>query len=416
MDIRRFAPLVLAVALASCSSQAPSTSAPGTPGTQAPQAPKAPADRKYLLDRVDDAAIVQLYADGFTSLPLKQKTLIWHLYQAALAGRDIFIDQKHKDALEMREVIEQIIAYPQGVDAATLSAIQRYAKLFWLNNGPYNNLTARKFVLTCTPEQLKAAVDASAKAGAKYMTWEKTIDQKLERLAPMFFDPNVDPIVTNKTPGAGKDILQASANNLYSGVSMADLKGFNEKYGLNSRLVKQKGKLVEEVYRIDGGVEEHRAEPRKFLIDRLVAGRILRAGLGRRLDGGLQLIGRDLQHELPRREVVVRAVVEPEQLRVALDVGEHGGVDPLRMRDDLLDDLAHFKRVLVLLVDEDVAAGQGRHIQVVDQGLLLQRQRREAVGVELHDRGVVHALEQVFAIGRCGRCAVCGGCGGCHRS
>ena len=262
MDIRRFAPLVLAVALASCSSQAPSTSAPGTPGTQAPQAP---ADRKYLLDRVDDAAIVQLYADGFTSLPLKQKTLIWHLYQAALAGRDIFIDQKHKDALEMREVIEQIIAYPQGVDAATLSAIQRYAKLFWLNNGPYNNLTARKFVLTCTPEQLKAAVYASAKAGAKYMTWEKTIDQKLERLAPMFFDPNVDPIVTNKTPGAGKDILQASANNLYSGVSMADLKGFNEKYGLNSRLVKQKGKLVEEVYRIDGKYGNYIAEIVKHL-------------------------------------------------------------------------------------------------------------------------------------------------------
>ena len=48
----------------------------------------------------------------------------------------------------MREVIEQIVAYPQGVDAATLAEIQRYAKLFWLNNGPYNNLTARKFVLT----------------------------------------------------------------------------------------------------------------------------------------------------------------------------------------------------------------------------------------------------------------------------
>ena len=255
MDIRRLAPLVLVVALVSCSSQSTSTSAPGTtstPGTPGSQAPQTPSDRKYLLDRVDDAAVVQLYADGFSSLPLKQKTLIWHLYQAALAGRDIFIDQRHKDALEMREVFEQIIAYPQGVDAATLTEIQRYAKLFWLNNGPYNNLTARKFVLKLTPDQLKAAVFASAKAGAKYMTWEKTIDDKLARLGPMFFDPNVDPIVTNKTPGAGKDILQASANNLYSGVSMADLKGFHEKYGLNSRLVKQNGKLVEEVYRIDG--------------------------------------------------------------------------------------------------------------------------------------------------------------------
>ena len=246
MSIRRNAALILFVALAGCSSPEPAPPASTAKPAQPAQ------DRKYLLDRVDDAAIVQLYADGFSSLPLKQKTLIWHLYQAALAGRDIFIDQKHKDALEMREVIEQIVAYPQGVDAATLTEIQRYAKLFWLNNGPYNNLTARKFVLKLTPDQLKAAVVASAKAGAKYMTWEKSIDDKLARLAPMFFDPNVDPIVTNKTPGPGKDILSASANNLYSGVSMADLKGFTEKYGLNSRLVKQNGKLVEEVYRADG--------------------------------------------------------------------------------------------------------------------------------------------------------------------
>ena len=68
----------------------------------------------------------------------------------------------------------------------------------------------------------------------------------------MFFDPNVDPSVTNKTPGPGKDILSSSANNLYSGVNMADLRGFTEKHGLNSRLVKTNGKLVEEVYRVGG--------------------------------------------------------------------------------------------------------------------------------------------------------------------
>src|SRR4029453_18407186 len=141
--------------------EAPAPAAKATPTPAAPD-----PNRKYLLDRVDDAAVVQLYADGFSSLPLKQKTLIWHLYQAALAGRDIFIDQKHKDALEMREVIEQIIAYPQGVDAATLTEIQRYAKLSWLNNGPYNNLTARKFVLNIQPDRLNAAVFAAARSGA----------------------------------------------------------------------------------------------------------------------------------------------------------------------------------------------------------------------------------------------------------
>ena len=80
----------------------------------------------------------------------------------------------------------------------------------------------------------------------------ESVDRQLARLLPMFFDPNVDPIVTNKAPGPGKDILTSSANNLYSGVSTADLKGFTEKYGLNSRLVKRNGRLTEEVYRIDG--------------------------------------------------------------------------------------------------------------------------------------------------------------------
>jgi dipeptidyl-peptidase-3 len=245
----RLLALLLVTTFAACSSSAPAppdgpNGTAGTPGTT--------AERKYLLERVDDAAVVQLYADGFSSLPLGQKTLIYHLYQAALAGRDIFIDQKHRDALAMRDIIEPIVAHPQGVDAAALAEIQRYTKLFWLNNGPYNNLTARKFVLKITPDQLWAAVQAAAKAGARFYTGEEGIEAKLKRLQPMFFDPNVDPIVTNKTPGKGKDILQASANNLYDNVSMADLKGFQERYGLNSRLVKQNGKLVEEVYRLDG--------------------------------------------------------------------------------------------------------------------------------------------------------------------
>ena len=67
--------------------------------------------------------MAQLYADGFESLPLKEKTLIWHLYQA-IAGRDIFYDQKHRNALEMQQILEQIIAHPQGIDQATLADIQ----------------------------------------------------------------------------------------------------------------------------------------------------------------------------------------------------------------------------------------------------------------------------------------------------
>ena len=229
----------------------PSTDAQRPAAATAGQA--AASDRKYLLERVDDAAVVQLYADGFTALPLDQKQLIYHLYQAALAGRDIYYDQRYADNLTMRDLLEEILTHSSGVEPQTLAEIQRYTKLFWLNTGPYNNLTARKFVLKTTPEAFATAAKAAEKAGARFPVRQgETLDALLKRLEPKFFDASVDPIVTNKTPGPGKDILAASANNLYAGVTMKDLEGFTERYPLNSRLAKQNGKLVEEVYRVGG--------------------------------------------------------------------------------------------------------------------------------------------------------------------
>ena len=73
------------------------------------------ADRQYLLETIGDAAVVQLYADGFEALSLREKTLIWHLYEAALAGRDIYYDQRYEHNLEMREVLEEIIIHPTNV-------------------------------------------------------------------------------------------------------------------------------------------------------------------------------------------------------------------------------------------------------------------------------------------------------------
>jgi dipeptidyl-peptidase-3 len=225
----------------------------GAPAVDAGQATATAADRKYLLERVDDAAVVQLYADGFEELPLREKTLIWHLSQAALAGRDIFYDQKHELSLAMRDVLEAIVQHPQGVDERTLGEIQRYTKLFWINSGPYNNLTARKFVLNITPEAFGAAAHAAERAGARFpLETGESLDVLLKRLQPMFFDPAVDPMVTAKTPPPGADILTASANNLHVDVSMKDLQGFTERYPLNSRLVKKDGRLIEEVYRLGG--------------------------------------------------------------------------------------------------------------------------------------------------------------------
>src|SRR5688572_22261064 len=144
--------------------------------------------RNYLLERVDEAAVVQLYADGFAALPTDQKILLWHLYQAAIAGRDIFYDQRYAHNLDMRDVLEAIITHP-GADAETLAEILRYTKLFWMNTGAYNNLTARKFVLTCTPERFSAMAHDAAARGARFPTRRgESLEQLLARLKPMFFD------------------------------------------------------------------------------------------------------------------------------------------------------------------------------------------------------------------------------------
>ena len=196
---------------------------------------------------------MQLYADGFEALPLREKNLVWHLYQAALAGRDIYYDQRYEHNLEMREVLEEIITHPDGIEAETLAAIEKYTKLFWINTGPFNNLTARRFVMETTPEAFAGAVRAAAAAGAELPLRDGEDPGRMaERMTPLFLDPDFEPIVTNKTPGPGEDMLLASANNLYKGVSMADLETFEEEYPLTSRLVKVDGRLVEEVYKVGG--------------------------------------------------------------------------------------------------------------------------------------------------------------------
>ncbi len=214
-------------------------------------------ERQYLLEQIDDAAVVQLYADGFCALPASDKILIWHLTQAAIAGRDIYYDQRHRHSLEMRGILEGILRAarqePSAFDADTLAEVRRYTKLFWINSGPYNNLTARKFVLTCSFDAFVGAAETVGTRGLQPPGPNaEPVRARLERLRAAFFDAAFEPMVTNKTPGEGRDLLQDSANNLYRGVSTKDLESFVERYGLNSRLVKTETGLVEEVARLGG--------------------------------------------------------------------------------------------------------------------------------------------------------------------
>jgi dipeptidyl-peptidase-3 len=222
-------------------------------------------ERKHLLERVDDGAVVQLYADGFERLPQGQRVLVWHLCQAAIAGRDIYLDQRCRDGVALRDLIEETLvalgaigaawdagARSAGVDDAGIAAlarVRRYARLLWLHSGPYHHLTARKFVLDISPMAFAALVDRAERRGARLprLLGESTA-ALLSRLGPLLFDPAHEPMVTCKSPPPGHDVITASAANFYGpGVTMADLARHRERHALNSRVTKgADGMLVEE--------------------------------------------------------------------------------------------------------------------------------------------------------------------------
>ncbi len=215
-------------------------------------------ERKYSLERVGPARVVQVYADGFEQLSSNEKIFAYYLNLACVAARDIAIDQHHPHGLEVRDLLEQIYTHSAGVDAAVLENITTYLKMFWINNGFYDNLTSRKFTPDCSFDEFKSAVEIAQKNGAKFDLESETLEQKLERLKPIIFDATYQPMLTNKTPG--EDWLKGSAVNFYGdNLSYREVEQWakkNEKNALNSKVVKEHGKLVEKVWRAGGdGIE-----------------------------------------------------------------------------------------------------------------------------------------------------------------
>jgi dipeptidyl-peptidase-3 len=207
-------------------------------------------EQPYLLEQVGSTAIAQLYADGFKDLDLKEKILAYYLAQSVIAGDRIDFDQSHRHALEIKDILEEIITHEEGINPETFKAILDYTKLFWINHCQYNARTKTKFTPSCSFDQFLEAAALAQKNGASFnLKKGETIEGKLKKLEKTIFDPSFEPLVTAKTPPPGQDILTASANNFYENVTLADLQGFKEKYPLNSKVVKQEGKIKELVWR-----------------------------------------------------------------------------------------------------------------------------------------------------------------------
>lgn len=213
---------------------------------------------KVVVERVGDTAFIQIHAPSFQALSPRQQALAYWLTQASIAIDPIFYDQLSAYGLRQKRLLEEISAYPKGIDPAAMAKISEFAKLFWASRGNHNDLTSQKFLPSFTSEELEKAALIAQQNGAFRTAYAdlpplaKPADvvREVESLKSSLFDPSFESMITAKSPTGGKDTIQASSNTFYQNVSLADLNGFQDKFALNSRVVKDaNGHLTEEVYR-----------------------------------------------------------------------------------------------------------------------------------------------------------------------
>lgn len=217
----------------------------------------------YIVDQFADLQILRYKVPGFENLSLRQKQLLYHLSEAALMGRDILFDQNGRYNLVIRRTLEAVYQYGTvDKSSADYQAFEVYLKRVWFANGIHHHYGEDKFIPGFSEAFFDTAV-RSVDASLLPLKAGETVDTLLARLKPVIFDPVVMP---KRTVQSGDtDWIQASANNYYGeDVTQAEVEAFYGKmkaegdsrcplsYGLNSRLEKENGQLVERVWKVGG--------------------------------------------------------------------------------------------------------------------------------------------------------------------
>lgn len=215
----------------------------------------------YTVEQFADLQILRYRVPGFENLSLQQKELVYYLTEAALQGRDILFDQNGKYNLRIRRTLEAVYTgYKGDKNTPDFKAMEVYLKRVWFSNGIHHHYGSEKFVPGFAPEFFKEAmlsVDASTLPLAEGQTAEQLCDE----LSPVIFDPAVMPKRVNQA--AGEDLVLTSACNYYDGVTQKEAEDFYNamkdpkdetpvSYGLNSRLVKENGKIQEKIWKVGG--------------------------------------------------------------------------------------------------------------------------------------------------------------------
>ena len=215
----------------------------------------------YTVEQFADLQILRYRVPGFENLSLQQKELVYYLTEAALQGRDILFDQNGKYNLRIRRTLEAVYTgYKGDKNTPDFKAMEVYLKRVWFSNGIHHHYGSEKFVPGFAPEFFKEAV-LSVDASTLPLAEGQTAEQLCDELSPVIFDPTVMPKRVNQA--AGEDLVLTSACNYYDGVTQKEAEDFYNamkdpkdetpvSYGLNSRLVKENGKIQEKVWKVGG--------------------------------------------------------------------------------------------------------------------------------------------------------------------
>ena len=215
----------------------------------------------YANETFADIQMLRYEVKGFDALTLDQKKLVYYLQEAALQGRDILFDQNGRHNLVIRKMLETVYTDFKGdKETEEWKNFVTYTKRVWFSSGIHHHYSADKFQPGFTPEFFREAL-VSVDAAKLPLAEGQTLAELCDEVFPAIFDPTVMPKRVNQADG--EDLVLTSASNYYDGVTQAEAEAFYNNlkdpkdetpvmYGMNSRLVKENGKVVEKVWHTDG--------------------------------------------------------------------------------------------------------------------------------------------------------------------
>jgi len=235
-------------------------------------------DFKYTADRFADLRVIRYQVPGFEELDAEKKELLYYLYEAALAGRDIMYDQNYRHNLQLRKVFEAVVKNEEQLKSEPdYPKFLEYVKRFWFANGIHHHYSNMKFEPEFSRKWFETLLQNMKESELPLKMGQKKADMITE-LSEVIFNPEIAPKKVNKDPDAdivatsavnfyGKDVKQSEVEAYYA--SLDKVEDNQPEYGLNTKLVKENGKIVAKTWKV-GGMYSQAIEKIVFWLEKAV--------------------------------------------------------------------------------------------------------------------------------------------------